>query len=96
MIPGTNPAIAIENKVGEDGGTVRDKAARIQRLAAVCADRAMVLCAVVDGKGSRERVAALAAVVMATQGRTYSLSTLENILAVPEVAAWRGKATRPA
>lgn len=92
LIPPSNPQIAIESKVAEDGGTVRDKAARIQRLAAVCADRNIIVCAVVDGKGWSERVTALAAVVMATQGRTYSLSTLENLLSVPEIAAWIGKA----
>jgi hypothetical protein len=42
---------------------------------------------VVDGKGWRERPNALADVIIATNGRTYTLSTLENLLTLPEVAA---------
>jgi hypothetical protein len=78
--------------VGEDGGTVRDKAARIARLATAAQDRGLIACAVIDGKGWRERPNALVDVVIATGGRTYSLSTLDQLLGVPEVAALRGTA----
>jgi len=47
---------------------------------------------VVDGKGWEERPQALADVIVATQGRTFSLSTLPSLLEVPEIRAWRGKA----
>lgn len=90
LIPDENPTVIIESKVGEDGGTVRDKAARIQHLAGLAAQRGLLLCAVVDGKGWSERPSALADVVIATNGRTFSLSTLPNLLEVPEVAVWRG------
>lgn len=93
LIPETSPSVIIESKVGEDGGTVRDKAARILTLAEAANRRGLVLCAVVDGKGWSERVNALAAIVLATQGRTYSLSTLSMLLDVPEIAAWRGTAS---
>lgn len=76
----------IESKIGEDGGTVRDKASRIKNLANAAKERGLVACAVVDGKGWRERPSALVDVVLATEGRTYSLSTLGHILAVPEIA----------
>jgi hypothetical protein len=93
LIPEENPAVIIESKVGEDGGTVRDKAARIQRLAGMAAQRGLILCAAVDGKGWSERPTALADVVVATNGRTFSLATLPHLLEVPEIAAWRGQAT---
>src|SRR5207244_9908539 len=34
LLPAESPTVVIETKIGEDGGTVRDKAARIGRLAA--------------------------------------------------------------
>jgi hypothetical protein len=92
LIPDENPQVIVESKVAEDGGTARDKAARIQRLADVGSTRGLVVCAVVDGKGWSERPGALANVVIATNGRTFSLSTLPALLEVPEVRAWRGGA----
>lgn len=84
------PTVIIESKIGEDGGTVRDKAARISSLARAADNRNIAACAVIDGKGWRERPAAVAEVVIATRGRTYSLQTLPDILEVPEIAALRG------
>ena len=93
LIPDENPTVIVESKVAEDGGTVRDKAARIQRLAGVAAQRGLLLCAVVAGKGWSERLSALADVVIATNGRTFSLATIEHLLEVPEVAVWVGRGT---
>lgn len=73
----------------EDGGTVRDKAARIGRLAEAAGARGLVTCAVIDGQGWRERPNALVDVVIATGGRTFSLNTLEQLLGVPESPALR-------
>jgi hypothetical protein len=92
LLPEEGPAVIIESKIGEDGGTVRDKAARIRTLAAAGAQRGLVVGAVVDGKGWSERPTALAEVVIATGGRTYTLATLEHLLNVPEVAALKGTA----
>lgn len=89
LIPADSPGVMIESKVGEDGGTVRDKAARIKALASEANRRGLVLCAVIDGKGWSERPTALAEVVLATSGRTYTLSTLPYILEIPEVAVHR-------
>jgi hypothetical protein len=89
LLPATGPTVVIETKVGEDGGTVRDKAARIRTLAQAAAQRGLIPCAVIDGKGWRERPAALVDVVIATGGRTFSLNTLEHVLGIPEVAALR-------
>lgn len=90
VIPADEPAVIIESKVAEDGGTARDKAARIKNLARTGNDRGLVVCAVVDGKGWAERPAALLDVVLATDGRTYSLATLNHLLSVPEIAGLRG------
>jgi hypothetical protein len=92
VLPDQAPTVIVESKVGEDGGTVRDKAARLQNLAQAGNARRLVVCAVIDGKGWSERPGALADVVIATGGRTYTLATLDQILAVPEVAALRGTA----
>ena len=92
LLPDTAPTVVVESKVGEDGGTVRDKAARLKTLATAGAHRGLVVCAVVDGKGWSERPTALLEVVIATGGRTYSLATLPHLLEVPEVAALKGTA----
>jgi hypothetical protein len=92
LIPDTAPTVIVESKIGEDGGTVRDKAARLKNLAHAGAARGLVVCAVLDGKGWSERPNALADVVIATGGRTYTLQTLEHFVALPEVAAHVGTA----
>lgn len=90
VIPDDEPAVIIESKVAEDGGTARDKAARIKNLALAGNARGLVVCALVDGKGWTERPTALLDVVLATDGRTYSLSTMSLLLSVPEIASLRG------
>lgn len=88
-LPEQSPTVVIESKVGEDGGTVRDKAARIKNMADMARARGLLACAVVDGRGWSERIHALADVVIATEGRTYSLATLEHLLEIPEISALR-------
>jgi len=46
-------------------------------------------------RSGSERLAALADVVIATGGRTYTLATLPHLLEVPEVAALKGTAAPP-
>lgn len=92
LLPDTNPTVIIESKIGEDGGTVRDKAARIKALGMAAEQRGLVMCAVIDGKGWRERASALLDVIVATRGRTYTLETLKDLMTVPEVAALAGLA----
>ena len=87
VIPDEAPTLVVESKVGEDGGTVRDKAARITNMASAASARGLKACAVVDGKGWTERTTALLEVIVATQGRTYTLSTLSQLLHLPEIKA---------
>ncbi len=89
VIPDEAPTLVVESKVGEDGGTVRDKAARITNMANAANTRGLKACAVVDGKGWTERTAALLEVIVATQGRAYTLATLAHLLHLPEVQALR-------
>ena len=86
VLPKDSPTVIIESKVAEDGGTARDKAARIKNAAEAARVRGLLPCAVVDGKGWSERPKALLDVVIATDGRTYSLITLAHLLDIPEVA----------
>lgn len=90
VIPDESPTVVVEAKVGEDGGTVRDKAARISSMTSAANARGLRACALVEGKGWMERAAALLEVVVATQGRTYTLSTLSHILELPEIRVLRG------
>jgi hypothetical protein len=92
VIPDDQPAVVIESKVAEDGGTARDKASRIQTLADSARRAGLVVCALVDGKGWGERPGALVDVVIATDGRTYCLQTMNHLMAVPEIAGLRGTA----
>ena len=89
LLPDDSPTVAVESKVGEDGGTVRDKAARIRSMADAVKARGLLACVVVDGRGWSERPNALADVVIATEGRTYSLATLQQLLEIPEISALR-------
>lgn len=89
VLPADTPSVVIESKIGEDGGTVRDKASRIKNLANAAQQRGLVACAVIDGRGWSERPSALADVVIATNGRTYTLATLPQILELPPIAALR-------
>ncbi|MYI55501.1 MAG: hypothetical protein F4062_00450 [Acidimicrobiia bacterium] len=91
-LPLDSPTVVIESKVAEDGGTARDKASRIINLARAAEERGLLACAVIDGRGWSERANALADVVIATQGRTYSLATLHHLLDIPDIDALRGTA----
>jgi hypothetical protein len=87
ILPDVSPTVVIEAKVGEDGGTVRDKASRIKNLATAAHAKGLIACAVVDGKGWRERPSALLDVIVATEGRTYTLNTLPQMVELPELAS---------
>ena len=95
VLPEESPTVIIESKVAEDGGTARDKAARIKNAAEAAKARGLLACAVVDGKGWSERPKALLDVVIATDGRTYSLTTLAHLLDIPEVAEQHSTVTGP-
>ena len=85
VIPDESPTLVVESKVAEDGGTARDKAARIRTMTSAARERSLKPCVLIDGKGWIERTAALLDVIVATEGRTYTLATLDHILQLPEI-----------
>lgn len=94
VLPDESPTVVIECKVCEDGGTVRDKAERLHALAHAARERGLIACAVVDGKGWRERANSLADVIAAVDGRVYTLKTLPLLLEIPEIATLRHTSPR--
>lgn len=85
-----NPTIAVEAKLAEDGGTARDKASRIERLKNTCRRRDILLMALVDGRGFRRFNDVMLPIVLNTEGHTFTLETLEEILLVDRVKALKG------
>ena len=90
VIPEEQPAVVIESKVAEDGGTARDKADRFMNFADSARRAGFTVCALIDGRGWSERPAALTKVVIATEGRTYTFDTMKDLLAVSDIAGLRG------
>ena len=84
-------SVTLEAKGADDGGTARDKAARIAAVATAAEKQGWTPMAVIDGNGWKRRDA-LVQTLEATHGLTFSLANLELILEVPEVAALRGTA----
>ena len=94
FIPNTmSPEVVIEAKVTEDGGTARDKASRIEKLARIAREKGVILIAVVDGKGFTRIRDALAPIILNSGGLVFSYSNLHEILDVPAIAKYKGKAT---
>jgi hypothetical protein len=85
------PQVTLEAKGADDGGTARDKAARIAAVATAARAQGWTSLAVIDGNGWKRRDA-LVQTLDATHGLTFSLANLVMILDVPEVSALRGTA----
>jgi hypothetical protein len=90
LIPGQDsPRVVIEAKLAEDGGTARDKAARIERLARITDRVGATLIAVVDGKGFFRINDVLAPILRATRGATFTLSTLPEMITLDALVPYR-------
>lgn len=83
------PRVVIEAKLAEDGGTARDKAARIERLCREAFGKGVLPLAVIDGKGFYRINDVTAPILRNTRGETYTLRTLDRILEIPQIAALR-------
>ncbi len=81
----TQPQVALESKIAEDGGTARDKASRIERLARMCRERDVLLIAAIDGKGFRRFGDVMLPIIRNTRGHTYTLQNLERIADVARI-----------
>jgi len=86
-----DPRVTIEAKGANDGGTARDKAARIAAVDSAAEAAGLTPMAVIDGIGWVRRDA-LVQTLQATHGLTFSLSNLETLVTVPEVVALYGTA----
>ncbi len=92
FIPNPQSALVlIEAKLAEDGGTARDKASRIERLARQMEPRGIPVIAVVDGKGFLRVNDVLAPILRATMGLTFSLQNLDGLKTAPPLLPFRGK-----
>lgn len=85
------PAVVIEAKLAEDGGTARDKAARIERLCREALAKRVFPIAVIDGKGFYRINDVTAPILRNTRGETYTLKTLARLIEIPAVSALRLK-----
>ena len=83
----------LECKVANDGGTARDKAARFRSLR-VEANRlgGVPVFAILGGLGWRRTADALGPVVRDTDGRTFTVATLGEMITVEPFPALRGLA----
>ncbi|MFO8008358.1 MAG: hypothetical protein R6V05_11565, partial [Candidatus Brocadiia bacterium] len=81
----TQPEVALESKIAEDGGTARDKASRIERLGRMCRERDVLLIAAIDGKGFRRFGDVMLPIIRNTRGHTYTLQNLDRIADIKEV-----------
>jgi hypothetical protein len=81
-----NPQVVIEAKITEDDGTARDKVTRIQHLAEISRQRqseglsAFQVIACIDGRGFGVRRADMEKLLEATQGRVFTLKTLDYLV----------------
>lgn len=81
-----SPTVIIEAKVAEDGGTARDKASRIERLARMAKAKGITCIAVVDGKGFRRINDVLVPILVSCRGKVFSYSNLSELVELPELA----------
>ena len=86
-----NPAVVLEAKLAEDGGTARDKAARIERLCREALAKGVLPIAVIDGKGFFRINDVTAPILRNTRGETYTLKTLARLIDIPAVSALKLK-----
>lgn len=91
-----NPRIVIEAKITEDDGTARDKVTRIQHLASISDQRRLrgqagfQVIACIDGRGFSVRRADMRKLMIATQGKIFTLSTLDHLIDHSELRHYRG------
>ncbi len=83
----------LECKQANDGGTARDKAGRYRNLRSEASRLGGIpLFAVLDGLGWRRVNDALGPVIRDTDGRTFTLSTLDDMLVVQPLPQLMGRA----
>jgi hypothetical protein len=81
-----SPAVVIEAKITGDDGTARDKVTRIERLATIRDERIRAgqqgfqVVACVDGRGFGVRREDMRRMLLRTEGKVFTLSTLDQMV----------------
>jgi hypothetical protein len=81
-----SPQVVVEAKITEDDGTARDKVTRIQHLAEISHRRHLQgqagfqVIACIDGRGFGVRRADMHKLLVATQGKVFTLKTLDRLV----------------
>ena len=92
-----NPRIVIEAKITEDDGTARDKVTRIQHLAEIAHLRRLQkgtgfeVIACIDGRGFSVRREDMRKLLEATQGKVFTLETLDHIVEKTSLKSFTSK-----
>lgn len=90
-----SPAVVIEAKLTEDDGTARDKVTRVQHLAEIQSqrilngDRPFEVVACIAGRGFGVRREDMRKLLRATQGKVFTLQSLDRIVDATELARFR-------
>lgn len=94
-----DPAVKIEAKIANDGGTMRDKAARVSNLARQAREKgsggewAFQVVACVDGRGFSERYRESKELIENTQGKVFTFDTLEDLIEYTAIREYVGIAS---
>jgi hypothetical protein len=92
-----NPRVVIEAKITEDDGTARDKVTRIQHLAEIAHQRSLQgkpgfeIIACIDGRGFSVRHEDMRKLLEATQGKVFTLETLNHIVENTSLKTFKSK-----
>lgn len=80
-----NPSVVIEAKLTEDDGTARDKVTRVQHLAQIAGGsgsntKPFQVVAVIAGRGFAVRKEDMRKLLLATNGKVFTLKTLDRLV----------------
>lgn len=96
-----NPSVIIEAKIASDDGTARDKITRMLRLAMMRDERARAkkptfeVVACVDGRGFGVRRQDMRDMLRATNGKVFTLATLDQIVEHTRLQDFMPEGARP-
>ena len=96
-----NPQVVIEAKITEDDGTARDKVTRIQHLASLSAaggpslQPGFEVVACIGGRGFKQRREDMKKMLLATQGKVFTVKTLTRLIDCTRLREFRSKSSAP-
>jgi hypothetical protein len=93
-----NPQVVIEAKITEDDGTARDKVTRVQHLGALSMrgrgpddPPKFEVVACIAGRGFRVRREDMRKLLLATNGKVFTLHSVERLIACARLAQFRSR-----